>query len=190
MVAPDTAAASPPALHPPSMGPASIPYTPPMTLGDAVIRARVRIRLRNRRGSFALLLSVVLLGLPLILSMSALFPQEPGAEVPLAVYLEFLGIAGAFLFFTWAIYRILRDRTAVTYPLIAAGATLLAYAALQLLRLVQLYGAWNPTDTSLPADPNTYLVAMIVPGLTLGSGLLAVLGGALALPRRVDVTQA
>lgn len=190
MVAAQTAAVPTSAVNPPSMGPPSIPYVPPITMGDAVVRARVRIRLRNRRGSLALVVSVILLGLPFIQVLSALFPQEAGAEVPVVAYLEFAGITAALVFLTLAVYRILQDRTRVTYPVLGVGAALIAYGLLQIVLLVQLYLAWNPTDTSLPADQNSYFVAMILPGLILAAGALAVLGGGFALPRRVDVAKA
>lgn len=189
MVATQTAAVPPPVATPPSMGPSSIPYVPPITLEDAVTRARVRIRLRNRRGGLALIVSVVFLSLPLVQALAALFPSEPGAQVPLLTYLMFLGLAGALLFFSWAVYRILQDRTAVTYPVLAVGAALIVYGAIEVVSLAQLYLAWNPTDTSLPADPNAYFVGMIVPLLVLGAGILAVLAGGFALPRRVSVVE-
>ncbi len=190
MVATETAGVPKTAVNRPSMGPSSIPYVPPITMGEAVVRARVRIRLRNRRGSLALVVAVILLGLPLILAMAALFPQEAGAEVPLVAYLEFLGMTAATVFLALAVYRILRDRTLVTYPVLAVGAALLLYGLLQIVLLLQRFLAWNPTDTSLPADPNAYFVAMVLPGLIFGAGILAVLAGGFALPRRVDVARA
>ncbi len=181
---------SPSGAASPSMGPPSIPYVPPITLADAVVRARVRIRLRNRRSSRALILSVVFLALPVFLAFAALVPSESSAKVPALAYAYFLGMVAAFLFLGVAIYRILSDRTLVAYPTLAVGALLIGYGIFLVVQLAQLYLAWNPTDTSLPADPSTYLVAMVVPGLIVAAAICAVLGGALAVPRRVHLTTA
>lgn len=131
------------------------------------------------------MVAIVLYALPLLQAFSALFPSDPAAKVSSTAYLYFLAVIAVFLFLCWATYRILMDRPRVTYPLLAVGAVLVLFGALQIVSLLQLYLAWTPISL---VEPSTYLYAMIVPGLGIGTGIAAIVAGALALPRRVDVT--
>jgi hypothetical protein len=93
-------------------------------------------------------------------------------------------VAAVFLFLCGATYRVMTDRSGVTYAVLAVGAGLLLYEASLVFGLAQQYLATPPGSL---VEPSSYLFAMVVPGLGLGAGVAAIVASVLALPRRVDV---
>ncbi len=182
----DTVSAPASAVTPPSMGPPSIPYVPPITLEEAVVRARARIRHRAKSSSRWLIVAVVLLSLPLLEALAAIFPSDPLAKVPASAYPYALAVAGAYLFFCWATYRVLTDHAGVSYAVVAAGAALVAYHAYRSWSLVTDFQTASATKFM---DPNSLYVSLVLPILALAAGAVAVLAGLIALPRAVPIAE-
>ena len=161
-----------------------IDYVPPVTLDEAVVRARVRIRKRDRRASRVLVLAVLFLGLLLLETLAALFPSDPAAEVPLLAIGYFLGVTAAFLLLCLATYRIMTDRPGAAYVVAAVGGLLVAFYTYTMWAAVQ---AFLDQLTTGFADPNTRVLTVAGPAAGLVAGVLAVLGALLALPRAVRI---
>lgn len=179
-------AASAQAVAPPSMGPPSIAYVPPITLADAVVRARTRIRQRNRRAARLLIVALVVFSLPLLEGYSALFPSDPMVKVTSATSMYALAVTAIFVFFCWAAYRILTDRSGITYVVIGVGAAILAYYA---------YEVWiRVTDYQIAAltkfmDPVSLYLSLVNPALACAAGALAIVAGLYAMPRPVPIVE-
>ncbi len=184
MVGAQAASASGTAVTPPSMGPPSIPYVPPITLEDAVVRARARIRHRAKSGSRWLIVSLVLLSLPLVQALAAAFPSDPLAKVAASAYPYALAVTAECVFLVWATYRILTDHAGVTYAVIAVGAVTVAYFAYRTWSLVTDFQTASRTQFM---DPNTLYASLILPILACAAGGIAVFAGLIALPRAVPV---
>ncbi len=177
-------AASAPTVTPPSMGPPTIAYVPPMTLGEAVVRARTRIRHRNRRAARILIVALAVFTLPLLQGYSALFPSDPMVKVTSTTTLYAWAVTALFLFFCWAAYRILTDRTGITYVALGVGAATVAYYAYEVWALV---GDYQVATLTRVMDPVNFYESLINPVLACATGALAIAAGLVAMPRPVPI---
>lgn len=185
MVDTNTASTPGPGLTPPSFGPPSIPYVPPITFDEAIVRARVTIRGRERRGSRLLVISLVVLILPLLQAFSEIFPEDPYAKVTLAMVGFAAGVIGLFLFLGVSAYRLGTDRPRTAWVVLPVSALAAALAAYLVTLPVTAYLDAIPTGL---ADVNTLILDLISPVCLVVGSLLAVAGAVAARPRPVAVS--
>ncbi len=186
MVEASLPAASPTTADLPSMGPPSVPHIPPITLEEAVLRARARILRRNKRASRALIVSLCVLSFPLIQASIGLFPSDPMVKVSLSDYLYFLAVWADAVLLALGIYRILGDRVTIAYPVLAAGALAIVFYVYTLATVIPNVMAKINTGF---ADWPSLVLAGVVPVCGIFAGAMAMLAGATAMPRAARVAE-
>ncbi len=174
-------------LTPPSFGPPSIPHVPPITLDDALVHARVTLRRRERRGARLLAVSLVALLVPLLQAFATIFPADAYAVVPATAYAFLAGMVGLYLFLVFSTYRILTERPAIVWPVMAVAALvalLFAYEASLTLR------TFLDAMAAGTANTNAFLIAFVSPVCLVLGGCLALAGAFAARPRPVPTSTA
>lgn len=172
---------------PPSFGPSSIPYVPPITLDDAIVHARVTLRRREKRGGRLVIGSVVALTIPLIDAFTWMFPANVYATVPASAYGLAAAVIALYLFLIWAAYRILTDRPGIIWAVLPVAGAMLAVSAYLLWNVVLAYVNAVAAGTANPYG----LVLSLAGPICLALGGACALAGALgARPRAVAPSMA
>lgn len=187
MVESQTASEPGPGLTPPSFGPPSIPYVPPISLDDALVHARVTLRRRERRGGRLLVASLVALILPLIQAFATIFPADIYAVVPLSAYGFAAAIVGLYLFLALSAYRILTERPRIVWLVLPVGVLVAAFFAYDAVMVVQTFLDAVAAGT---ASTNAFLLSFVSPVCLILGGILALAAAFAARPRPVRTTMA